>query len=125
MINGVHAIFYSRDVEAVRGFFRDVLECPFVDAGRGWLIFALPPAELAVHPTEGVSHHEVFLMCEDVYATVEKLKSHGVAFSPITEQGWGLLTRVTLPGGEEIGLYEPKHPTALKADEAGGIPTPT
>jgi predicted enzyme related to lactoylglutathione lyase len=112
MISGVHAIVYSKEAEKLRSFFRDVLEWPFVDAGRGWLIFSLPPAELGVHPAEENSH-ELYLMCDDVHATVEKLKSKGIGIAPVTDQGWGLLTQFELPDGSHMGLYQPKHPTAL------------
>ena len=117
MINGIHAIVYSKDAEKLRSFFKDVLELPSVDAGRGWLIFALPPAELAAHPSEEEGHHELYLMCDDVHATVEELKSKGIELSvPIADRGWGLVTRLKLPSGDEIGLYQPKHPTALRRD---------
>jgi predicted enzyme related to lactoylglutathione lyase len=115
MIDGVHAIVYSKDPEAVRAFFRDVLRFPSVDAGGGWSIFALPPAELAAHPTDRNSRFELYLMCSDINATVEELKNRGVEFSqPISDQGWGLLTSIKLPGGGELGLYEPHHPTPLR-----------
>jgi predicted enzyme related to lactoylglutathione lyase len=114
MINGVHAIVYSRDAEAVRSFFADVLGYRSVDAGGGWPIFALPPAELAVHPTDGESSHELYLMCDDITATVEELTAKGVEVTgPVTDQGWGLLTAIRLPGGTEIGLYEPRHPSPI------------
>ncbi len=112
MINGAHVIVYSRDADADRAFFRDVLEYPHVDAGGGWLIFKLPPAELAVHPVEGAGSHELYLMCDDVNATVDQLAAKGVTCSPVNDQGWGLLTSVRLPGGGELGLYEPRHPKA-------------
>jgi predicted enzyme related to lactoylglutathione lyase len=116
VINGLHAIVYAKDAEKVRAFFRDVLEWPSVDAGRGWLIFAAPPAELAVHPAEEAGRHELYLMCDDVHATVETLKSRGVEFTrPITDQGWGLMTEFALPNGDRMGLYEPKHPVAHKS----------
>jgi len=116
MVRGVHAIVYSRDADADRAFFRDVLGWPYVDAHGGWLIFAQPPAELAVHPTEDAGHHELFLMCDDVRATAEELARKGVALSrPISEQGFGLLTSIRLPGGGELGLYEPRHPSPLDA----------
>lgn len=115
MITGVHALIYTKDAEAVRAFFRDVLGFSFVDAGHGWLIFALPPAELGIHPTDEESHHELYLMCDDVKATVQELKSKGVEFArPITDAGFGLVTSVKMPGGGELGLYEPKHPTPLR-----------
>ena len=113
MISGAHVIIYSKQAERLRGFFRDELKLAFVDAGRGWLIFALPPAEIAVHP-DGESRHELFLMCDDVHATTEQLKRKGVELSmPISDRGWGLVTRLKLPSGDQIGLYQPKHPTAI------------
>jgi catechol 2,3-dioxygenase-like lactoylglutathione lyase family enzyme len=114
VINGVHAIIFTRDAEADRAFFRDVLELPSVDAGDGWLIFSLPPAELAAHPTDGDAHHELYLMCEDVRATVEELSGKGVEFtSDISDEGFGLMTALRLPGGSELALYEPRHPSPL------------
>src|SRR2546421_11384158 len=105
MINGAHVIVYSRDAEADRAFLRDVLGYPYVDAGHGWLIFKLPPAEVAVHPTSGPDIQELFLMCDDVAATVEELTAKGVEFTlPITEERWGLRTALRLPGGGELGL---------------------
>jgi catechol 2,3-dioxygenase-like lactoylglutathione lyase family enzyme len=118
MITGVHAVIFTMDAEADREFFRDVLELPSVDAGGGWLIFALPPAELAAHPADQNGHHELYLMCDDVRATVEALKAKGVAFRrPISDEGFGLMTAIRLPGGGELGLYEPRHPTPLSASE--------
>ncbi|MCV7240747.1 VOC family protein [Mycolicibacterium celeriflavum] len=114
MITGAHVIVYSRDAEADRAFFRDVLEYPNVDAGGGWLIFKLPPAEVAVHPAEEASAHKLYLMCDDVTATVERLSDKGIACGPVTDQGWGLLTTIALPGGGELGLYEPRHPKATE-----------
>ncbi|MEV6103766.1 VOC family protein [Streptomyces sp. NPDC051940] len=106
-------ILYSRDAEADRAFLRDVLGYPHVDAGRGWLIFRLPPAEAAVHPTDGEPKHQLYLMCDSVESTVAELMSRGVEFtSPVTDQGWGRLTSLRLPGGGELGLYEPRHPVA-------------
>jgi catechol 2,3-dioxygenase-like lactoylglutathione lyase family enzyme len=114
MINGAHVIIYSRDAEADRVFFRDTLGCHYVDAGHGWLIFRLPPAELALHPADGEQAHELFLMCDDVAATVAELAAKGVEFTiPITEERWGLRTALRLPGGGELGLYEPSHPAAI------------
>jgi hypothetical protein len=113
MIHGAHVIVYSRDAEADRAFLRDVLGFPSVDAGRGWLIFALPPAEVAVHPGEENDKHELYLMCDDVGALREAMAQRGVACGPVHEQPWGSLTSVTLPGGGELGIYQPKHETAL------------
>jgi hypothetical protein len=114
MITGFHAIVYSSAADEVRAFLRDTLGLPFVDAGGGWLIFALPPAELAAHPTDGAPHAELFLMCDDVDETVATLSAKGATFSgPVSEQPWGRLTYLCLPGGGELGLYEPKHASAL------------
>ena len=115
VISGAHVILYSTDAEADRAFFRDVLEWPSVDAGAGWLIFRLPPAEVAVHPTDGPESHEVFLMCDDVEDTVARLAARGVDVTePVTDAGWGLLTRLRLPGGGTVGLYQPRHPRATE-----------
>ena len=111
MITGAHAIVFSEDADALRAFFRDVLEFPSVDAGGGWLIFALPPAEVAAHPAEETGGHELYLMCDDVQVTVGELESKGVEFArPVSDQGFGLMTSMKLPGGGELGLYEPRHP---------------
>lgn len=119
MVNGIHALIYSQDAEAVRILFRDVLKFPSVDAGHGWLIFAAPPAELAVHPTDGQAHHELYLMCDDIRATVKELQAKGIELvRPVKDAGWGLVTALKLPGGSELGLYEPKHPTAHKLESA-------
>ena len=110
MITGVHAILFGPDADALRAFCRDVLELDSVDAGGGWLIFALPPAELAAHP--GEPRHELHLMCDDIERTMAELGAKGVAFTgPVRDEGWGLLTAIALPGGGELGLYEPRHPT--------------
>jgi catechol 2,3-dioxygenase-like lactoylglutathione lyase family enzyme len=114
MITGAHAIIFSRDADGVRDFFRDTLGFRSVDAGGGWLIFALPPAELGIHPIEEGGHHELYLMCDNIEQTIADLKSRGVEFSgDITDAGWGLLTTFKIPGGGELSLYEPKHPTAI------------
>jgi catechol 2,3-dioxygenase-like lactoylglutathione lyase family enzyme len=114
VINGVHLIIFTRDAEADRAFFRDVLDLRSVDAGGGWLIFALPPAELAAHPTDGDAHHELYLMCDDLRATVEELRAKGVEFTEeISDAGFGLMTKFRLPGGSEIALYEPRHPSPI------------
>lgn len=113
MIFGAHIVLYSKDAEADRAFLAGVLGFKSVDAGRGWLIFALPPSEAAVHPAESNDRPELYLMCDDLNAEVESLKSKGVTCSPAEEARWGSITRIRLPGGGEIGLYQPRHPTAL------------
>ena len=114
MISGVHAIIFTKDPEQVRSFFRDVLDFPSVDAGGGWLIFALPPAELAAHPTKDATHHVLYLMCDDIRATIAELKTKGVEFNKdISEEAFGLFTSLRLPGGEELALYEPRHTSPL------------
>ena len=116
MFTGAHTILYSRNAEALRTFFRDVLAFPSVDAGGGWLIFATPPGELAVHPSEGAGRHELFLMCDDIHASIASLKAKGVECAPVTEERWGLLTYLSLPDGERLGLYEPRHKTAIQPE---------
>jgi catechol 2,3-dioxygenase-like lactoylglutathione lyase family enzyme len=112
VINGAHAIIYSQDAEADRAFFADVLGLDSVDAGGGWLIFALPPAELALHPHDSGGGHELYLMADDIRATVEELEAKGVEFTrEVSDERWGLLTAIRLPGGGELGLYEPRHPS--------------
>ena len=115
MISGAHMIIYSTDANADRAFFRDVLRFPAVDAGQGWLIFALPPAEVAVHPAAETDGHELYLMCDDIEATIRDLKSRNVECTPVTDEGWGLLTNISLPGGGSLGLYQPRHPIPSKA----------
>ena len=111
MITGMHAVIFSRDAEALRAFLRDTLGFDSVDAGGGWLIFALPPAEIAAHPDAEGGRHEVYLMCDDVRATVADLEAKGVEFAgPVSDEGFGLMTAIRLPGGGELGLYEPRHP---------------
>jgi catechol 2,3-dioxygenase-like lactoylglutathione lyase family enzyme len=113
VINGAHVIIYSRDAEADRGFLKDVLGYPHVDAGHGWLIFKLPPAEVAVHPTEGPDEHQLFLMCDNLDETIAELTGRGVEFTKAPEEHrWGILTAIRLPGGGELGLYQPHHPPA-------------
>jgi hypothetical protein len=112
MINGAHVIVYSTNADADRAFFREVLGYPHVDAGGGWLIFKLPPAEVAVHPTESTGRHELYLMCDDLDATVATLSERGVTCTPPTDEGWGILTTLTLPGGGDLGLYQPRHERA-------------
>ena len=110
VIDGAHVILNSNDPDADRAALRDVLGFPHVDVGGGWLIFALPPAEVAVHPTDGPPSHELYLMCDDVEATVADLTAAGIEVTkPVEDQGWGLLTSIRLPGGSELGLYQPRH----------------
>jgi catechol 2,3-dioxygenase-like lactoylglutathione lyase family enzyme len=111
MLRGAHVIVYSKDSAADVAFFRDVLAFPNVDAGHGWMIFALPPGEAAVHPSDENDKHELYFMCDDVQAFMRAMKEKNVACAPVTEQRWGSLTRVTLPGGGTIGVYQPKHPS--------------
>lgn len=124
MINGAHFLLYSKNPDSDRAFLRDVLGFPSVDAGRGWLIFALPPAEIAVHPSEegpaqstadvGLAGPALYLMCDDLRSTMKSLQAKKVSFAPVEEARWGILTSFPLPSGAKIGLYQPKHPTALK-----------
>jgi len=109
MINGAHAIIYSKDARADRAFLRDVLGFPSVDVGDGWLIFALPEAEAAVHPSASNDVHELYLMTDDVEAEIVRLGEAGVACTPVENVGWGLRTNLTLPGGGKLGLYQPRH----------------
>lgn len=109
MINGAHSIIFSTDAEQDRAFFRDVLGLPNVDAGDGWLIFGLPPAEVALHPSDTGGRQELFLMCEDIEAFVGKMSAQQVACEAVKDQGWGLLTYLTLPGGGRLGVYQPRH----------------
>ena len=120
MLIGAHSIIYSVNPDADRAFLRDVLTLPNVDAGEGWLIFGLPPAEVAVHPSNKNDVHEFFLMCDDVEAFVRDMKRHNVICGPVQKQGWGLLTQVTLPGGGKLGIYQPRHarPQGISAGKA-------
>ena len=112
MITGIHAVVFSPQAEKVRAFFADVLGLPSADAGGGWLIFALPPAELAVHPADGQSRHELYLMCDDIQATLAGLRGKGVEVArDVSDQGWGLLAAIRLPDGTELPIYEPRHPS--------------
>jgi catechol 2,3-dioxygenase-like lactoylglutathione lyase family enzyme len=113
MIVGAHIIIYSRDAEADRAFFRDILRYPFVDAGHGWLIFALPPAELALHPSDENGTHQLYFMCDDVKTFIADMQRRDVECSVIHEQPWGSVTSVTLPGGGNVGVYQAKHPSPL------------
>jgi catechol 2,3-dioxygenase-like lactoylglutathione lyase family enzyme len=115
VITGVHAIVFSPDAEKVRAFFGDVLGLSSLDAGGGWPIFALPPAELAVHPADGAARHELYLMCDDIQATLAELRAKGVEVArDVSDQGWGLLAAVRLPDGTELPVYEPRHPSPLR-----------
>jgi hypothetical protein len=116
MINGMHAIIYTSAADEVRKFFQKTLKFPHVDAGRGWLIFGLPPSEMGVHPVDkrDRASYEMYLMCGDIEKTVADLKKKGVNFPrQIIDAGWGKLTAIELPGGLEMGLYQPRHPTAI------------
>jgi predicted enzyme related to lactoylglutathione lyase len=116
-IGGIHALIFSKDPGAVRAFLRDVLELDSVDAGGGWLIFALPPAELGVHPTEDAPHHELYLMCRDLDTTISRLRDRGAQFSgPVEDQRFGRVASLLLPDGQLLALYEPRHPTAVPLD---------
>ncbi len=115
MITGMHAIVFSPAAEQVRAFFADVLGMPSVDAGDGWLIFALPPSELAVHPADGPGQHQLYLMCDDIHATLSELRAKGVDVArEVSDQGWGLLASIALPDGSELPVYQPRHPSPLR-----------
>jgi len=114
VINGMHAVVFSPEAEKVRAFFADVLGLSSVDAGGGWLIFALPPAELAVHPSDGETRHELYLMCDDVHATLADLRARGAEVAQdVYDQGWGLVAAIRLPDGSEFPIYQPRHPSPL------------
>jgi len=114
MINGAHVIIYSKDADADRRFFKDTLGFHSVDAGHGWLIFALPPAEVACHPADENNQHQLYLMCDDLASVMSALAAKGIDCSGVQEPPWGWLTTISLPGGGQLGLYQPKHPTAAK-----------
>lgn len=125
MINGLHTIIFAKDAEATRAFFRDVLGLRSVDAGGGWLIFAMPPAELGIHPTGDEvpnsehGRHRLYLMCDDIQKTMAELKTKGVEFTkPVEDEGWGLHTMFKVPGGGEMSLYQARHATAIGAASA-------
>ena len=120
MISGAHVVIYSRDAEADRALLRDVLGLTHVDAGGGWLIFGLPPAEVAVHPSERNDLHQLYLMCDDVRALIVTLAGRKVPCGPVVDRGWGLLTDLKLPGGGVIGLYQPRHPRPEPMRPAAG-----
>lgn len=109
MLTGAHSIIYSKNADADREFLRDVLGLPSVDVGGGWLIFGLPPAEVAVHPSSESDRHELYLICDDVDAFVTAMKSHAIDCTPVKDQAWGLLTQIKLPGGGTLGVYQPRH----------------
>jgi hypothetical protein len=109
MIIGAHSIIYSTDPDADRAFFRDVLKLTNVDVGGGWLIFGLPPAEVAVHPSDKNDIHEFYLMCDDIEVLMTEMKRRGIASSPLQDESWGRITRLTLPGGGKLGIYQPRH----------------
>jgi len=130
MINGAHAIIYSKKADADRAFLKDVIGLDHVDAGGGWLIFGLPPSEVAVHPGPKDGVHELYLMCDDVEAFRAMLEGKKIKASAVKDQGWGLLTTVTLPGGGKLGVYQPRHPrpgmkSASSAKKPAKKPTPT
>jgi catechol 2,3-dioxygenase-like lactoylglutathione lyase family enzyme len=114
MISGAHIVIYSKNADADRAFFRDVLKFDSVDAGHGWLIFAMPPAEAAFHDSESNDRHELYLMCDDIAATLRELKSKNVRVSDISKERWGKLASFTLPGGGKVGIYQPSHASPLK-----------
>ena len=109
MINGAHVVIYSTNAEADREFLRDVIGLPHVDVGHGWLIFGLPPSEVAVHPDDENGRHDLYFMCDDVNAFVAQMTQRGVACDEVQNQGWGMVTRITLPGGGRLGVYQPRH----------------
>ena len=113
MIFGSHVVVYSKDAAADRAFLRDILDLASVDAGHGWLIFALPPAEVAIHPADENVRHELYFMCDDLKAEILALRGKGVRCLEVQEARWGSITKVRLPGGSDVGLYQPKHPLAL------------
>ena len=114
MINGMHAIVFSPEAEKVRDFFADVIGLSCVDAGGGWLIFALPPAELAVHPADGESRHQLYLMCDDIHATLAELRARGAEVAQeVSDQRWGLVAAIRLPDGTEFPIYQPQHPSPI------------
>ena len=124
MLIGSHVIVYAEDAEKTRAFFRDTLGFAHVDAGEGWLIFALPPAELGVHPAEKGGRHQLFLMCDDVEKTKAELTAKGVTFTqPVTDQGWGIVTAFELPGAGEFWIYQPRHPMAIRPAAKGPAST--
>ncbi len=123
MVTGAHSIIYSRNPEADRAFLRDVLGLPYVDVGDGWLIFGLPPAELAVHPSAKNNVHEFYFTCRDIDVFIAAMKAKGISCEPVQHLNWGQLTQVTLPGGGKLGVYQPLH--ERPKGSRGRTPTPT
>lgn len=109
MITGAHAIIFSKDADADRAFLKDVLNLPSVDVGEGWLIFGLPPAELAVHPYKRNDLHRLYLMCDDIQAFIQDMKRRNITCDEVVAAEWGLLTNISLPGGGKLGVYQPRH----------------
>jgi len=126
MIIGAHSIIYSKDPEADRAFLRDILGLPHVDVGDGWLIFGLPPAEVAVHPSAENDVHEFYFMSDDIQSLVKAMSKRKVACTPVQNLGWGLLTQLTLPGGGKLGVYQPRHarPESMQAGKKNGKSAP-
>jgi hypothetical protein len=124
MLIGAHTIIHSTAPEADRAFLGDVLRLPKVDVGEGWLIFGLPPAEVAVHPSNENDVHEFYLMCDDIDAFVEEMKTHNISSTPVRDQGWGRLSQITLPGGGKLGIYQPRHarPAPMRVGKAANRP---
>ncbi len=114
MITGAHMIIFSTQPDADRAFLRDVLHLPHIDAGEGWLIFGLPPSEMAVHPHKRNNVQRIYLMCEDIHQFIAEMGRHAISCSEISEADWGLLTEVTLPGGGKLGVYQPRHTRAVE-----------
>ena len=125
MIVGAHSILYSRKPEADRAFLRDVLRLPNVDVGDGWLIFGLPPAEVAIHPSTNDERHDFYLMCADIDLFVEAMSEHGIACSAVQEMGWGRLTQLSLPGGGKIGVYQARHARPKSVRPRSGVKSPS
>jgi len=123
MITGAHVIIYSTNPEADRAFLRDVLTLTNIDVGDGWLIFGLPPAEVAVHPSDKNNVHEFYLMCDDVGALIADMKKHNILCDRVEDQGWGLLSHLTLPGGGRLGIYQPRHarPEPMTVNATDGV----
>jgi hypothetical protein len=122
MIVGAHSIIYSTNPDADRAFFREVLNLPHVDVGSEWLIFGLPPSEVAVHPSDKNDVHEFYLMCEDIEALVLEMRRRNLTCGPVQNQGWGLLTQLSLPGGGKLGIYQPRHARPIEKKAVKSAP---